>query len=167
MTNEKGQITVNDLHWFDYRWVMTGVPTGYVKSADTAFTISYNVLSKTDSVILYMKHVSITIDSQVSDVIYGENAPAFVYHISGTDVAGVEHAYNILVQTDMDSKKGSNMLTNVFAGTYTVTYTPVSRYTTEIADTVIDILDTVSAEVTFLYNIEEYGWHYSVNSLMK
>ena len=175
VTNDSGQITVNGLHWFNYRWVMTGVPAGYVKSADTAFTITYNRLSAENRVILYMQHVSIILDSQVSDIIKGERAPAFLYQISGTDVAGVRHTYHLLVQTNDVSKLGSNRISGLFAGTYTVTQTPVSRYVPDTAVSIshatisginatVDVKNHTSAEVKFPYTIREYGWYYGVNS---
>ena len=174
-TNSSGQITVNNLHWFNYRWVMTGVPAGYVKSADTAFTINYNQLSATNQVILYMKHVTIILDSQVSDIIKGEQAPAFLYHISGTDVAGVAHEYDILVQTNTSSKFGSSRASGLFAGTYIITQTPVSRYNAETAVNIsngtanginasVNVKDYDSAEIRFPYTVKEYGWYYGVNS---
>lgn len=173
-TNANGQITVNNLHWFDWKWVMTGVPAGYVKSADAMFTINYNQLSATNHVILYMKHVTITVDSQVSDIIKGERAPAFMYHISGTDVAGVTHEYDLLVQTNLASKLGSNRIPDLFAGTYTITQTPVSRYNPGTAVNIsnaapnginasVDVKNYDSAEVKFPYTIKEYGWYYGVD----
>ena len=175
ITNANGQIIVNDLHWFNYRWVMTDVPAGYTKSADTGFTIHYNQLSSSDQVILYMKHVSIILDSQVSDVIKGENAPAFLYHIRGTDAAGVRHEYNLLVQTNVSSGFGTSRLTDLFAGTYEITQTQVSRYRAGTAvnishavssgiNATADVLNHDTAEVRFPYTIEEYGWYSGTDS---
>ena len=181
-TGSDGKLIVNQLHWFDYRWVITDVPAGYVKSEDTGFSIRYNRLSATNQVILYMKRVSIVLDSQVSDMIKGERAPAFLYHIDGTDVAGVRHAYHLLVQTNTGSGFGTSRLTDLFAGTYTVTQTPVSRYRIETAVPVshatadginasVDVLNYDSAEVKFPYTIQEYGWYLGMdsrtNSLLK
>ena len=167
-TSNNGEITVNDLHWFDYRWVMTDVPAGYVKSSDTVFTITYNQLSATNQVILYMKRVSIVLDSRVSDIIHGEAAPSFMYMISGTDVAGVQHSYNLMVQTSGSSKFGTNRLDDLFAGTYKVTQIPVSRYVAENAQNVrnstpdgvnagVDVVSNDIAEVLFPYGITQYG----------
>ena len=181
-TGSDGKLIVNQLHWFDYRWVITDVPAGYVKSEDTGFSIRYNRLSATNQVILYMKRVSIVLDSQVSDMIKGERAPAFLYHIDGTDVAGVRHAYHLLVQTNTGSGFGTSRFTDLFAGTYTVTQTPVSRYRIETAVPVshatadginasVDVLNYDSAEVKFPYTIQEYGWYLGMdsrtNSLLK
>ena len=168
-TDAQGKITQGSLHWFNYRWVMTGVPAGYVKSADTEFRITYDGLLAENSVILYMKHASITLDSRVSEVIKGENAPAFLYHVSGTDVAGVRHEYDVLVQTDSSTKSGSNSVPDVFAGTYTVTQTPVSRYAAGNAEVVenaaasgvnatVDVIDNSHAEARFPYTVSEMGW---------
>lgn len=168
VTNANGRITVNDLHWFDYRWVMTGVPVGYVKSADVAFTITYNKLSAINQVILYMKHVDITLDSQVSEIIIGESAPVFLYYITGTDVAGVSHSYNLMVQTNGSSKFGTNRISDLFAGEYTITQIPVSRYVAGnvmnvshgIVDGVnasVDVKNYDSAEVLFPYSLRQYN----------
>lgn len=167
-TSNNGKITVNDLHWFDYRWVMTEVPAGYVKSSDTAFTITYNNLSATNQVVLYMKRVSIVLDSRVSDIINGEAAPSFMYMIHGTDVAGVQHSYNLMVSTNGSSKFGTNRLDDLFAGTYNVTQVPVSRYVAENAQNVknstpdgvnaaVDVVGNDIAEVLFPYTINQYG----------
>ena len=167
-TSNNGEITVNDLHWFDYRWVVVNVPAGYVKSSDTAFTITYNQLSATNQVILYMKRVSIVLDSRVSDIIHGEAAPSFMYMISGTDVAGVQHSYNLMVQTSGSSKFGTNRLDDLFAGTYKVTQIPVSRYVAENAQNVrnstpdgvnaaVDVATNDVAEVLFPYTLHQYG----------
>ena len=140
-----------------------------------SFTITYNRLSAENRVILYMQHVSIILDSQVSDIIKGERAPAFLYQISGTDVAGVRHTYHLLVQTNDVSKLGSNRISGLFAGTYTVTQTPVSRYVPDTAVSIshatisginatVDVKNHTSAEVKFPYTIREYGWYYGVNS---
>lgn len=174
-TNENGQISVNNLHWFNYRWVITNVPAGYMKSPDTAFTITYNQLSAKNQVILYMKHVSIILDSQVSDIIIGESSPAFIYHIRGTDVAGVVHEYNLLVQTNVYSRFGTNRIPDLFAGVYTIIQTPVSRYNpltavnvnNAVADGInatVDVKNNNSAEVKFPYTIKEYGWYYGIDS---
>lgn len=173
-TDGNGRITVNDLHWFNWKWVMTGVPAGYVKSADMAFTITYNQLSATNQVILYMKHVMVTVDAQVSDIIKGERAPAFTYHISGMDVAGVAHEYDLLVQANTASKFGTNKIPDLFAGTYTITQTPVSRYNPGTAvnisngtpngiNATVDVKNHDSAEVKFPYTIKEYGWYYGLD----
>ena len=175
ITDGNGKITMNDLHWFDWRWVMTGVPAGYVKSADTAFFITYNQLSVENQVILYLKRVNITLDAHVSDIIRGEMAPAFLYRIEGTDAAGVNHTYHLLVQTNELSRFGSRHLTGLFAGTYTITQIPVSRYvpgsavnvehgTPDGINAVADVLHYEHAEIRFPYTIREYGWYYGVNS---
>lgn len=169
VTDANGKITVNDLHWFDYRWVMTGVPAGYeLSSSHTTFMITYNKLSATNQVILYMKHVDIILDSQVSEIISGESAPAFMYHVTGTDVAGVSHSYNLMVQTNGSSKFGTNRLTDLFAGEYTITQIPVSRYVAGNAMNVshgivdgvnasVDVKNYDSAEVLFPYSLEQYN----------
>ena len=166
-TNKKGQITVNNLHWFDYEWHGVTVPAGYEMMSDTDFRINYDRLSATNKVILYLKEVSITLDSQVSDIIRGENPPAFLYHINGTDAAGVDHEYEVMVQTK-SSKDGSYTLSGLFAGRYTVTQTPVSRYVPGKAQNIshasvsginasVDVLNYMSAEVLFPYTIQQYG----------
>lgn len=75
VTDSKGQITVDNLHWFDYAWSCTNVPKGYVRLADTDFSITYDHLSETNHVVLYLKRVILTLDSQVSDIIEGETPP--------------------------------------------------------------------------------------------
>ena len=168
-TNSDGNIAVSNLHWFDYRWVMTDVPVGYESaSSHTAFTITYDKLQSTNQVVLYMKRVQIILDSRVSDIISGENAPCFLYSITGTDVAGVSHSYNLMVQTNGSSKFGTNMMSDLFAGTYEITQVPVSRYVAENALSVshavgnginasVDVKNCDSAEVLFPYRLGQYG----------
>lgn len=181
-TDDDGNITVTDLHWFEYRWVVTNVPAGYTNCIPTSyispgtvyFTINYNQLSALNSIVIYMKHVTITIDSEADCIISGEDAPAFLYHISGEDAAGVNHQYNVLVQTSKDTKKGSSSVTGIFAGTYKITQTPVSRYVSGTALNVrnmtigaeikADVLNNLSAEVRFPYTLTNHGWYYGVDS---
>lgn len=166
-TDQNGQVTVDDLHWFDYEWQSVTVPDGYEAMADTDYSIRYNQLSQTNSVVLYLKRTTIVCDSQVSAVINGENPPAFLYRISGTDAAGVEHTYHLMVQTD-GTGNGSNALSDVLAGTYTITQIPVQRYIPLDAKNVlhatpsgpsatVDVLHHEKAEVLFPYALFQYG----------
>lgn len=167
VTNKKGQVTVNDLHWFDYEWRSVKVPEGYETMGTTGFSIRYDRLSQTNQVVLYLKEVSITLNSQVSDMIDGENPPAFLYQISGTDAAGVEHTYHVMVETDA-SGKGQNRAVDLFAGMYTITQIPVQRYVPGPAEDLgnvsvsgingtADVLHHTEAEVRFPYTISQYG----------
>lgn len=165
-TDSNGKIAVDNLHWFNYRWVCTAVPAGYVKSGDVSFKITYNELSKTNSVILYMKRVSIKIDSKVSELINGEGSPSFLYHVSGTDVAGVIHNYNAMVR--LSDKTGDYTLSDVLSGEYKITQVPVSRYVAENAKNVshasvdgvnatVNVKDYDKAEVLFPYSLRQYN----------
>lgn len=173
-TGSDGTLALSDLHWFDYEWVMTGVPAGYVVSPNTAFSISYDNLTVENTVILYMKHVNITVKSIVDCIIDGEDSPAFVYDVDGTDAAGIPHSYHMLVQT-ASTKTGSTTLSGIFAGKYTITQTPVSRYTAQTAVNVshatvngtsatVDVLNYTSASVNFPYLLTNHGWFYGVES---
>lgn len=181
ITNSNGQITVNNLHWFDYTWEVTKVPTGYSvypydantnkvtsQPSQTTFRINYNQLSAQNEIILWMKRVGFTLDSQVSDIIRGENAPSFMYTISGTDVAGVKHTYHMMVDVSGTTKEGSNSMDNIYAGTYTVTQTPVSRYVPQTAKNIsnssisginatLNLTGNTHAEAKFPYVINQYG----------
>ena len=191
ITNAQGQVTVSNLHWFPYKWTSTSVPAGYKDMQDVTFDINPKIvtdesfLTSADERILYMKHVSLTINSKVSDIIEGENAPAFMYHITGQDVAGVTHSYDVMVQTDGSTLKGKNIVPVVsgaeepymFAGNYTVTQYDVSRYIAGNAENVsnitpvgknanVDLKNNTSAEVTFPYTIKQYGGFSGVHSLI-
>ena len=166
-TNSKGQITANNLHWFDYEWRSIQVPAGYEAMVNTDFRIHYNQLSAQNQVTLYLKHVTITIRSQVSDLIQGENPPAFLYFVTGTDAAGVDHSYSVLVETDR-SRNGSYVLKDLFAGQYQIVQTPVQRYLPGTAKNIsnmtisgssvsTDLRSQTSAEVLFPYTIQQYG----------
>ena len=181
VTNNNGKVTVNNLHWFDYTWEVVGVPTGYSiypydastmkltsNPSQTSFKITYNQLSAENEIVLWIKRVGITLDSQVQDIIPGESAPSFMYTVTGRDVAGISHTYHVMVDVSGSSKKGSNGLENLLAGTYTVTQTPVSRYIPQTAKNVsnssisgingtADVLNHDSAEILFPYNIKQYG----------
>lgn len=167
-TNNNGQITVNDLHWFNYRWQATEVPTGYQTPDHTPFMITHNKLKTDETTILYMIRTNITLKTQVEDIIRGENPPAFMYHISGYDVAGKQHDYNIFVNTSLVTKTGEKQLINIFAGQYSITQTPVSRYNPGNAQNVINgSINGINAHVTpftvngssvtFPYTIKQYG----------
>lgn len=195
-TSSAGQIKVSNLHWFNYRWIMTSVPAGYYKNTETPASCYTNYPSTdfmirpcgtcgkevcdqftvTNRVILYMKHVNITLSSVVDCIIKGEDAPAFMYHINGLDAAGVRHEYNVLVQTNGSSKAGGTRLVHdIFAGTYTVTQVPVSRYVPGTArnlanstingtNATVDVLNHESAAVQFPYTLTNHGWYYGVDS---
>lgn len=167
-TNSNGQITVTDLHWFNYRWQATEVPTGYQTPDHTPFMITHNKLKTDETTILYMIRTNITLKTQVEDIIRGENPPAFMYHISGYDVAGKQHDYNIFVNTSLVTKTGEKQLINIFAGQYSITQTPVSRYNPGNAQNVINgSINGINAHVTpftvngssvtFPYTIKQYG----------
>ena len=134
---------------------------------DTPFQIRYDHLSETNEVILYMKRVSIVLDSQISGRIAGENPPSFFYHVEGTDAAGVNHEYHVMVQVG-DNNTGTNTLGDIFAGNYTVTQIPVQRYIPGDAVNILhavpsgihasaDVLNNTKAEVLFPYGIQQYG----------
>lgn len=195
-TSSAGQIKVSNLHWFNYRWVMTSVPAGYYKNTETPESCYTNYPSTdfvirpcgtcgkevcdqftvTNRVILYMKHVNITLSSVVDCIIKGEDAPAFMYHINGLDAAGVRHEYNVLVQTNESIKAGGTQLVHdIFAGTYTVTQVPVSRYVPGTAinlanstingtNATVDVLNHELASVRFPYTLTNHGWYYGVDS---
>lgn len=176
-TDANGQVSVSDLHWFDYKWVCTSVPAGYQKFSDVTYRINYNALSKTNNVILYMKHCSINLQASVNELISGEHYPGFMYHITGTDVAGVSHSYNVMVP--MSGLTGSNVVPDVFAGIYTVTQVPVSRYKPQTAVNVlnatpsginasVNVRDNTSATVKFPYKITQYqGFSHTNNKTNK
>lgn len=157
---------MDDLHWFDYEWRSVTVPDGYEAMADTDYSIRYNQLSQTNSVVLYLKRTQLVLNSRVSDTIDGEQSPAFLYTISGTDAAGVEHSYHLMVQTN--GKTGQNQLDGILAGTYTVTQIPVQRYIPLDAENIshavpsgpsatVDVLHHEKAEVLFPYTLSQYG----------
>lgn len=166
-TDEHGQIEVENLFWFDYQWRCTDVPAGYKLLRNIDFRIDYNHLSLGDYEVLYMKHVQIVLDSSVSEVIAGEAAPAFMYEIRGNDAAGVMHKYELMVQTSLSSKFGTNRVVDLFAGEYTVRQMPVSRYRAGNPENVsnaviygssafVDVLNNTSAEVLFPYTLSQY-----------
>lgn len=174
-TASGGEVGVTGLHWFDYRWVMTDVPAGYKLSPNVSWSVAYNDLSFTHSVILYMKHVTITCDATVDCVISGEDAPAFLYHVSGTDVAGVKHEYNVMAQVAGTTKKGTGIVSDAFAGTYKITQIPVSRYQPQTAvnkshatingtEATVDVKNYTSAKVEFPYLLVNHGWYSGVDS---
>lgn len=174
-TGSNGTVQVSGLHWFDYRWVMTSVPAGYVKSPDTAFRIIYNQLSVVNTIVLYMQHVNITIESVVDCIIEGESLPAFLYHISGNDAAGVKHEYSVMVPVGDEKTGQKQLIHDIFAGTYTITQIPVSRYvpgpavnvhnaTVNGTTAVADVLNNLTAEVRFPYTLTNHGWYYGTDN---
>ena len=90
-------------------------------------------------------------------------------------MAGTAHEYYLMVQINANSKFGTNRVPDLFAGTYTITQIPVSRYIPGTAVNIsngtingihasVDVKNNLSAEVKFPYTIREYGWYYGVNS---
>lgn len=174
-TDESGKVVANELHWFDYTWKCVSVPSGYENFKDIYYSINYDHLKNEDTVILSMKHVKLTIDSTITEVIKGEHAPSFTYHVEGVDAAGVKHSYNIMVDVDGDTLEGSNSTKDMFAGNYKITQIPNERYIADPAKNVsnstvsginatANLLDNTSAEVEFPYHIYNYGWFTSMHS---
>lgn len=171
-TDKNGQVIIPDLHWKTYELQCTQVPDGYELLTPTSYTITYDQLEHTDEKTLYLKRVSLILDSEVSGHIEGEQHPAFLYHITGTDAAGVSHTYDLLVQTK--DGKGSNQKTGLYAGTYEVTQTSVSRYHPEPAEAVQNadvngihgtakLIDSTISELKFPYTLSKWDGSGSVD----
>lgn len=121
---------------------------------------------KLPSFHMKVKKVTIKLNSQVSGILTGEDTPAFLYRITGTDVAGVEHAYTLMVQTDGDTLNGSRGI-KVYAGKYTVSQILVSRYNPKNArnilnaspdgiNAILDVLGNDKGEVLFTYTLKTF-----------
>lgn len=168
ITDDKGRVYLTDLHWFDYELRSKTVPAGYVKPATLSFRINDTSLSIWKHNTIFIQRVRIVLNSRVSDIIRGEEAPAFMYEISGTDAAGVQHKYSVMVQTDGGSKFGTNSVADVMAGNYMVKQVPVQRYIPGNAQNVanatpsgsnanVNVLNNTRAEVLFPYTMNQYG----------
>lgn len=173
-TNANGQVSVRNLHWFAYEWRCVSVPDGYQKLSDVAFTVKHDALDWRHEVVLYLRRVQIVCQSQVSAIISGERAPSFVYQVSGTDAAGVRHSYMIEVPVSAGTKRGTSKALSCYAGTYTVTQIPVSRYVPENARNVqnftvssisgtTNLLTKEKGEVLFPYTLRQYEGFGSVD----
>lgn len=164
-TDANGKISLSNLHWFEYEWRMEQVPDGYMKADPITFSINSKNLSAKQEMILYLKKGTLILDSIVSDIWYGENPPAFIYHVSGTDAAGVSHSYDIMVQVGAN-KTGTSSQSEIPAGNYTVTSVPVARYEADPAQAVLnatvneksgtaDLLHYDKSEIRFPYHIHK------------
>lgn len=173
-TNSNGQVRVRNLHWFAYEWRCVSVPDGYQKLSDVAFTVKHDALDWRHEVVLYLRRVQIVCQSQVSAIISGERAPSFVYQVSGTDAAGVRHSYMIEVPVSAGTKRGTSKALSCYAGTYTVTQIPVSRYVPGNARNVqnftvssisgtTNLLTKEKGEVLFPYMLRQYEGFGSVD----
>lgn len=190
-TGTDGKISARNLHWFDYRWVMTAVPTGYMKNTETPSTC-YSSYPSTDfkicpcrscgkavcdkfsvkhNVILYMKHANITITSVTDCNLAGERAPTFIYKVHGNDVAGVHHEYFLMAPALAGSK---TLVHDVFAGEYVISRLKVSRYVPKEpynmehmardgTNAVADLKQYTSAKATFPYELTNHGWYYGTD----
>lgn len=190
-TGTDGKISARNLHWFDYRWVMTAVPTGYMKNTETPSTC-YSSYPSTDfkicpcrscgkavcdkfsvkhNVILYMKHANVTITSEADCTIVGERVPTFIYKVHGNDVAGVHHEYFLMAPAAAGSK---SLVHDVFAGEYTISRLKVSRYvpkepynmthmTRDGTNAVANLIQNTSASATFPYQLTNHGWYYGTD----
>lgn len=166
-TDANGQVSVGDLHWFGYEWRSVSVPLGYQGMTNVSYTVDYDHLDLSHRRILYLKRVTIVLDSVVDRMIAGERAPSFIYRVQGTDAAGVSHSYLVCVAVNGNTKQGTNSLSGVYAGTYTVTQTPVSRYVPGTAVNIshgtpngihgsVDVLRYDRAELKFPYSLRQY-----------
>ena len=166
-TDRNGQVNVRDLHWFPYEWRSVSVPDGYQGMTNVSFGIDYDHLSLTHTRILYLKRVTIVLDSVVDAIISGERGPSFLYHVTGTDAAGVSHTYEVLVDVDSTSKTGQSVLSGIYAGQYNIRQEAVSRYIPGLSQNVLhstsvgihgtcDVLHYDRAELKFPYTLEQY-----------
>lgn len=166
-TDGNGQISVSDLHWFDYKYVCTSVPDGYELCSDVVWSVDYVNLSFVHERILYLTRVTVVLDSRVNGIIAGERSPSFTYQVSGVDAAGVRHSYVVEVPVNGNMLQGSSVLSGIYAGTYTVTNLPVSRYVAQPSQDIshstpngihslVDVLRYDRAEVLFPYVLRQY-----------
>lgn len=190
-TGTDGEISATNLHWFDYRWVMTAVPAGYMKNTETPSSC-YSSYPSTDfkicpcrscgkavcdkfsvrnEVILYMKHANVTITSVTDCNLAGERVPTFIYKVHGNDVAGVHHEYFLMAPALAGSK---SLVHDVFAGEYTISRLKVSRYvpkepynmthmTRDGTNAVANLIQNTSASATFPYQLTNHGWYYGTD----
>lgn len=162
---------------------ITGAPHCYLTKPVLSFTVrpcgrcgksACNSLTKTNRVILYMKHVNLTINSEVDHIIEGETPPSFLYHVNGMDVAGVKHEYNIMVNVNGNRKGTKRLVHDIFAGSYDITQIPVARYdigsarnmTNAVADgfrVTMNLIRESNGTVTFVHKIRNYNGLYGVD----
>lgn len=162
---------------------ITGAPHCYLMKPVLSFTVrpcgrcgksACNSLTKTNRVILYMKHVNLTINSEVDHIIEGETPPSFLYHVNGMDVAGVKHEYNIMVNVNEDQKGTGRLVHDIFAGSYDITQIPVARYdigsaqnmTNAVVDgfrVTMNLIRESNGTVTFVHKIRNYNGLYGVD----
>lgn len=173
-TNGNGQVSVSNLHWFDYEWRCTSVPKGYELLEPIDFGVRHDHLDWSHRAVLYLKHVNLILHARVSNIISGERAPSFLYQVSGTDAAGVHHDYVMEVAVDGSAKIGDSKAQGMYAGTYQVTQMAVSRYVPQNAENVLhstvsgingtaNLLDYDRAEIRFPYVINQYEGFGSMN----
>ena len=103
----------------------------------------------------------------VDAIISGERSPSFLYHVTGTDAAGVSHMYEVLVNVDSTSGTGQSVLSGIYAGQYNIRQEAVSRYIPGLSQNVLhstsvgihgtcDVLHYDRAELKFPYTLEQY-----------
>lgn len=166
---------------------ITGAPHCYLMKPVLSFTVrpcgrcgksACNSLTKTNRVILYMKHVNLTINSEVDHIIEGETPPSFLYHVNGMDVAGVKHEYNIMVNVNGDWKGTGRLVHDIFAGSYDITQILVTRYdigsarnmTNAVADgfrVTMNLIRESNGTVTFVHKIRNYNGLYGKRNRLR
>lgn len=149
-TDKNGKVSVSDLPWFAYEWRNISVPDGYTAMESAGFSILYDHLESAENRTLYLRRVSVTLKNSISRVVDGERLPSFTYHIEGKDAAGIAHAYDLTVPVG-SSFTGSGTQERMFAGTYTITQVPVSRYQAETCKAVENgTVSGINGSVTLL-----------------
>ena len=151
VTDENGQIRVENLEWGKYYFKETKAPDGYGLNDET-IRFAVNSMTAGMEQSLYVsdpldsKVITITKKILAEDINFANGNPTFLFKVSGTDVNQKEHTYYRILKFDetyVDANTDENgfvsqsvTFSGLTAGVYTASEEESSRY---CLDDIIDV----------------------------
>lgn len=173
VTNENGEVRVDDLEWGNYYFKETKAPQGYGIS-DEVIRFSVNrvnagIVQKvqvTDP--LDAKTIRLTKKINVSDINFANGDPTFLFKVEGTDIHGHSHTYYRIVKFNKDYVTGVNTdeegyvsqsvtVSGLVEGIYTAMEEESSRYVLSGIESLTANAVVTGSKVSFDLRLENEG----------
>ena len=134
VTNEKGEIEVNELEWGSYYFLEKAAPNGYsVSSEKLRFSVNYSNASILQELKAKNKkgtcEIKITKKIEVDDIWYTHGNPTFIFEVQGTDISSIEHTYYKTVVFNKEYVENHQQVDGSVYQEIIVSDIPVGKYT--------------------------------------